>query len=131
VNDEMDRVPSPLDDLANEAFCYVTTTGRVSGRLHRIEIWFALDGSTLYMLSGGGNRSDWVRNLTKSPDVGVRIAHRELKGRARIVTDDLEQERARDLLVSKYQPGYGGDLGSWRNRALPVAVDLEVSGEDA
>jgi deazaflavin-dependent oxidoreductase (nitroreductase family) len=129
VNDEMDPVPTGLDDLVNDAFCYLTTIGRVSGRLHRIEIWFALDGSTLYMLSGGRDRSDWVRNLIKSPDVSVRIAHRELKGRARIVTDDAEQERARDLLVGKYQPGYGGDLGSWRNRALPVAIDLEVSVE--
>ncbi len=30
---------------------------------HEIEIWFADDDDTLYMLSGGGDRSDWVRNL--------------------------------------------------------------------
>jgi hypothetical protein len=26
-----------------EAFCYLTTTGRRTGRAHTIEIWFALD----------------------------------------------------------------------------------------
>ena len=113
-----------LDGFSNESFCYLTTTGRSSGNPHTIEIWFALEGSTLYMLSGGGRRSDWVRNLIALPEVTVRIAGRDLQGRARIVTDDAESQTARDLLVSKYQAGYAGDLASWRDRALPIAVDL-------
>jgi hypothetical protein len=36
-----------------------------------------------------------------------------------------EDELARDLLVEKYQPGYGGDLTGWRRSSLPVAIDLE------
>ncbi len=110
--------------LSGEAFCYLTTTGRVSGRPHTIEIWFALDGRTLYMLSGGGRRSDWVLNLTLAPDVSVRIGGRTFKGRARIVTDPSEEERARNLVHDKYRAGYGGDLSGWRETALPVAVDL-------
>jgi hypothetical protein len=54
--------------LAREDFCYLTTTGRVTGRPHTIEIWFALDGATLYMLSGGREHSDWVKNLKRTPD---------------------------------------------------------------
>jgi hypothetical protein len=34
--------------------------------------------------------------------------------------------RARDLLFNKYSPGYSGDLADWRERSLPIAVDLEV-----
>lgn len=37
---------------ADEDFCYLTTRGRVSGQPHEIEIWFAADGETLYMLAG-------------------------------------------------------------------------------
>jgi hypothetical protein len=33
-----------MDDPGAEPFCYLTTVGRVSGRPHTIEIWFALDG---------------------------------------------------------------------------------------
>jgi hypothetical protein len=40
-----------LRTLAGEDFCYLTTTGRVTGRPHTIEIWFALEGGTLYTLS--------------------------------------------------------------------------------
>src|SRR5437762_12235586 len=55
--------------FADEDFCYLTTTGRVSGKAHTIEIWFALHDNTVYMLSGGGEKSDWVKNLRHQPDV--------------------------------------------------------------
>ena len=117
-----------MDDLGDRPFCYLTTIGRVSGRPHTIEIWFALDGRTLYLLSGGGGRSDWVRNLRRHPEVTVRLGRRdaaEVPGTARVVEPGSdEDELARRLVVAKYQPSYGGDLSSWRRSALPVAVDL-------
>ena len=110
--------------FADEQYCYLTTTGRISGRSHRIEIWFAIDGGTLYMLSGGRDRSDWVKNLLRTPEVTVEIGTGIFAGRARTVTDEAEDERARRLVYEKYAPGYGGDLGGWRRSALPIAVDL-------
>jgi deazaflavin-dependent oxidoreductase (nitroreductase family) len=112
--------------LDAEPFCYVTTVGRVSGRRHTIEIWFSLHGGTVYLLSGGGRASDWVRNLEKMPDARVRIGGREFRGRARIVTAPDEDHLARELVFAKYQPGYGGDLSGWRNRALPIAIDFSA-----
>jgi deazaflavin-dependent oxidoreductase (nitroreductase family) len=121
--------PDAMDDPGQQPFCYLTTVGRESGRPHTIEIWFALKGSTLYLLSGGGDRSDWVRNLSARPAVTVRIGRRdaaELAGHARVVEPTTEEdELARRLVVGKYQPTYGGDLSSWRREALPVAVDLD------
>ena len=111
--------------MGEEDYCYLTTTGRVSGRPREIEIWFALEGGSLYMLSGGRDRSDWVRNLLKDPDVGVRIADQRLAGRARVVEDPAEDALARRLLFEKYSSRYGGDLDSWRKEALPVAVDFD------
>ena len=113
-------------DLSNEPFCYVTTTGRRSGRPHRIEIWFGWAGGTIYLLAGGGRRSDWVRNLLAAPVVPVRIGDRAFTGHGRLVADAEEDRRARDLVFGKYAPGYGGDLTSWRDRALPVAIDLDA-----
>ncbi len=114
-----------LRDLADESFCYLTTTGRVTGRPHEIEIWFALvpETHTLYMLSGGGERSDWVKNLRRNPEVKVRIAQGRLAGLAREARDAEEDELARRLLVEKYESS-PGRLESWRRRALPVVVDL-------
>jgi deazaflavin-dependent oxidoreductase (nitroreductase family) len=111
--------------LAREQYCYLTTRGRVSGRPHRIEIWLAIDSGTLYMLSGGGTRSDWVKNLRVTPAVTVELGTGTFDGRARIVRDTAEDGLARALLYDKYAPGYRGDLNHWRRSALPVAVDLD------
>jgi deazaflavin-dependent oxidoreductase (nitroreductase family) len=94
----------------------------VTGRPHEIEIWFALDGDTLYMLSDN-HGSDWVKNLRRTPEVTVRVAGEQLEGRARVVEDGEEDELARSLLVEKYESS-PGSLSSWRRTALPVAVDL-------
>jgi deazaflavin-dependent oxidoreductase (nitroreductase family) len=116
--------------FADEQFCYLTTRGRVSGRAHRIEIWFAIEAPTLYMLSGGGERSDWVRNLRRDPNVRVELGGVRFAGRARVVTEPAEQARARTLVHDKYAAGYSGDLTRWRRTALPVAVDLDDADAD-
>ncbi len=115
---------SSWSSFADEQVCYLTTRGRVTGHARRIEIWFALEGATLYLLSGGRDRSDWVKNLRVSPKVTVELGASVFAGRARIVADDDEQERARALVHDKYARSYGGDLSGWRRSALPVAVDL-------
>ena len=70
-----------------------------------------------------------MRNLRRDPAVSVRIAGATWAGRARIVEDAGEDERARALLFDKYAQGYSGDLDGWRRRALPVAIDLEASDD--
>lgn len=111
------------DTLADEDFCYLTTTGRRTGRPHMIEIWFAAEDGILYMLSGGRDRSDWVKNLIETPRVTIRIAGETFEGEARVVEDTEEDEPARRLLVEKYEKR-PGSLDNWRRTALPVAVDL-------
>ncbi len=113
------------DPVAEEAFCYVTTTGRRSGRPHTIEIWFGANGNTLYLLSGGGDRSDWVRNIRADPTVTVRVGAATREARGRIVTEPAEDALARRLLASKYQ-GWreGRPFSRWAATALPVALDL-------
>lgn len=117
--------------FVDEQFCYLTTRGRVSGQPHRIEIWFALEGSTLYLLSGGRAHSDWVKNLRKTPEVTVELGGEAFAGCARIVEDPGEDTRARALVHDKYAGGYGGDLSRWRRSALPIAVDLETATTEA
>lgn len=112
-------------ELADRDVCHLTTTGRRTGNPHRIEIWFGAHDGTLYLLAGGGRRSDWVRNLEVTPGVTVEIAERRWPAIARVVTDDGEERIARELLAAKYQ-GWkpGSPLSDWARTALPVALDL-------
>ncbi|MGZ9226091.1 MAG: nitroreductase family deazaflavin-dependent oxidoreductase [Anaerolineales bacterium] len=114
-----------LPRLAGEEYCYLITTGRLSGRPHQIEIWFGIQNNTLYLLSGGGEGSDWVKNLIKHPSVTVRIANYTFSGTARIVSDAKEDILARQLLAAKYQGWRAGrPLSEWARTALPVAIDF-------
>jgi deazaflavin-dependent oxidoreductase (nitroreductase family) len=117
---------------ATENFCYLTTRGRVTGQPHEIEIWFANDNhDTLYLLSGGGDRSDWVRNLRARPAVTVRIRETSYGATARVIDDPIEERRARTLVFDKYQPRNSGSLEGWRESALPIALDLTRSSHTA
>jgi deazaflavin-dependent oxidoreductase (nitroreductase family) len=95
----------------------------VSGKPHRIEIWFVLADETVYLMAGDRDRSDWVRNLMASPDVELEIGGRKRATRARVVDDDDEEDAlARRLMLEKYAPR-NGDLSTWGRTALVVAVE--------
>jgi hypothetical protein len=95
----------------------------VSGDPHEIEIWFALNDGMLYMLSGGGDRSDWVRNLRACPDVTIRLGEEARSSVGRVVTEPDEDALARRLLLEKYRPRYSGEREGWGRTSLPVAVE--------
>jgi deazaflavin-dependent oxidoreductase (nitroreductase family) len=114
-----------LANLTKEDYCYLITTGRVSGRPHQIEIWFGVQNRSIYMLSGSG-KSDWMKNLLKDPNVTVRIAKHDFTGTARIVKNEQEEMMARNMLADKYnERETDGSLSEWARTALPVAIDLK------
>ena len=114
-----------FERLADEDFAYLTTIGRRSGTPHRIEIWFALDGRRLFLLSGGGDSADWVKNIRRNARVRVQVGSRTVAARARIARAGAEDKRARELLDAKYMAWKRGKrLSSWARGATPVAIDL-------
>lgn len=126
--------PGPLTPaLAVEQFCYLETTGRVSGRTHTVEMWFGPDddGATIYCLSGGGDRSDWVRNLRAEPALRVRIGDVTFPARGRAVLGEAEEPAARRALAAKYYGWRDGPLPNrWSREALPVAIRLAPATTD-
>jgi deazaflavin-dependent oxidoreductase (nitroreductase family) len=114
-----------LKNLSAEDYCYLTTTGRVTGNPHEIEIWFGAGENSIYLLSGGGRDSDWVKNLLRNPAVIVRIAKTVFAGTARLVADPEEELAARYMLAEKYQEWEEErTLSEWARTALVVGIDL-------
>jgi deazaflavin-dependent oxidoreductase (nitroreductase family) len=115
-----------VTQLADHDFCYLTTTGRVTGRPHEIEIWFGARKDSLYLLSGGGRKADWVKNLLKNPSVRARIGNYTFHGEARLVEDKEEERMARYLLAEKYNElEEDNSPDEWARTALAVAIDLK------
>ncbi len=122
------------DRWAAEPYCYLTTVGRVSGRHHEIEIWFAAVSDTIYLMNGGGEgkaagQADWVKNVLARPAVHVRIGEEQFDGIAQPLTfDSAEHDQARELLVAKYATPES-DLADWRATGFPVSVVLMPAGD--
>jgi deazaflavin-dependent oxidoreductase (nitroreductase family) len=113
---------------ASEPYAYLTTIGRRTGRPHRIEIWFAVQDGRVYLLAGGRERADWVRNLQADPHVTVELGGEAYAGAARFLqTGTAEDLRARELLVGKYRKA--DELDTWGRTALPVVVEFAPDEE--
>jgi deazaflavin-dependent oxidoreductase (nitroreductase family) len=115
-------------DVAQTQFCYLETTGRVSGRRHTVEMWFAPgeDGATIYCLSGGGDRSDWVKNIRATPALRLRVGTTTFAARGRIILGQPEEVAARRALAAKYYGWRDGPLpNEWSRQALPIEIKLE------
>ena len=118
-------IAPPLTDVE---FCYLETIGRVSGRPHEVEMWYAVagEGDRLYLLSGGRDNADWVKNLRRQPRVRVRIAGVWYAGVAAVAEGGPDDLPARQALVAKYYGWRDGPLpNAWAREALPVAIRIE------
>lgn len=73
-------------------YLYLTTTGRLSGRPRRIEIWFTRHGGRYYLVAEHGRRAQWVQNLLADPAVRARVGTRSLRARARVVDRGAERD---------------------------------------
>ena len=80
---------------------FLTTVGRKTGSPHRIEIWFTAHDDRIYLISGGGTRSDWVKNLQVDPNVEFEVGAHRWRGTAKTV--DTPEHPARALLATRYQ----------------------------
>jgi deazaflavin-dependent oxidoreductase (nitroreductase family) len=96
-----ERSPGPQwpGRWAGEPLLYLTTIGRRTGRPHRIEIWFAAHDGGLYLLSGGRERADWVRNLRTHPQVTVELGDETRVGLAHVL------DRARANVMARTSAG--------------------------
>jgi deazaflavin-dependent oxidoreductase (nitroreductase family) len=131
AGDERESLGHRMEALAGEEYAYLTTTGRITGQPHEIEIWFAAHNQRLYLLSGGGERSDWVKNLRQESAVMLRLGGTTLRGRAQIIPPGSEDALARRLLAAKYEHWREGQpLSDWARTAKPVVIEVAESSRE-
>ena len=57
-----------------ETFLYLTTTGRKTGKPHKIEIWFVEHEGCYYLCAEKRNNADWVQNIRQNTAVQFYLA---------------------------------------------------------
>ena len=75
----------------------LTHTGRKSGLLRQTVLEVVshdTETGTFYVASGWGERSDWLKNIMKTPQVRVQVGNRRFKGKA----ERLPPEEASQVL---------------------------------
>lgn len=109
----------------DESFCYVTTRGRITGRPHEIEIWYVAHDGALYLMAGGGESADWVKNMRAERTVRVRLAGSEFDATAEVAPSGIDEDQIRRSMAAKYQ-GWeeGAALSEWARTALVVKLSL-------
>lgn len=96
-------------DPKPEPFLYLTTTGRRSGQLRTIEIWFTEFQGCFYCIAEY-ETSRWIGNIRANPAVTWRAGGREFTGSARVLDskrDAYACMMVQQLSRSKYGWGEG------------------------
>jgi hypothetical protein len=112
----------------------ITTTGRRTGRPHRIEIWFYCVGETNYLSGLPGKRS-WYANLQADPAFTLHLkhgVHADLPATARPITDPAERHRIlSDIVDDLNQPhnpariAQPTRLEDWENGSPLVEIQFD------
>jgi deazaflavin-dependent oxidoreductase (nitroreductase family) len=100
--------------LPPKGFGVLTTTGRKSGKKRRKCIRAIRRGEQVYIVSIGGARAAWLKNLQADPRVSLRIRGGRFKGSARELGEGPEVELAKTAYCETVNPFDYAECALWR-----------------
>ena len=113
--------------IAHDKVIDITTTGRTSGELRRIEMWYHhIDGHTY--ITGLPGKRDWYANMVAHPAFTFHLKESEqadLAATARPITEPAERE----IVLAKILKKLGradSELADWVERSPLVAVTFDA-----
>jgi deazaflavin-dependent oxidoreductase (nitroreductase family) len=85
----------------------ISVTGRKSGRLISIPVWFVLEGDKLYLLPVQGSDTQWYKNVLKNPSIRIDAGG----ANAEVKTVPITDAKQVASVVGKFRDKYGaGDV---------------------
>jgi hypothetical protein len=117
---------APMDEsLESAEYAYLTTIGHLTGRTHRIEIWFVAHDGSVWVNAGARESSHWVQNLMADRRLELQIGSRRWSAVATI-HPDLAEHPARRALAARYQGWEApAPLSAWATDGLLVQIEPE------
>ena len=115
--------------LAHGLTCDITTTGRISGKPRRIEIWYVMVDEHIYITGTPGPR-DWYANLLAQPRMVFHVkegAQADLAARATPITDAAERRQILGAVMrsNSWFRAQHYDLEAWVAGSPLVEVEFE------
>jgi deazaflavin-dependent oxidoreductase (nitroreductase family) len=80
----------------------ISVTGRKSGRLISIPVWFVLDDDKLYLLPVLGSDTQWYKNVLKKPSIRIDAGGAEAEVKVVPLTDAKQVSSVADKFRDKY-----------------------------
>jgi deazaflavin-dependent oxidoreductase (nitroreductase family) len=81
----------------------ISVTGRKSGRLISIPVWFVLEGDKLYLLPVQGSDTQWYKNVLKNPSIRIDAGG----ANAEVKTVPITDAKQVASVVGKFRDKYG------------------------
>ncbi|HKM76453.1 MAG TPA: nitroreductase/quinone reductase family protein [Candidatus Bathyarchaeia archaeon] len=91
-----------IESVKDKSTLKLTTIGRKTGLKRVTTIWFGILDGRLYVSSGRGEQSDWVRNIKNNAHIDFTIGEVRGQGIAAIIQDPNIKQRLRKLYWKKY-----------------------------
>ena len=80
----------------------ISVTGRKSGRLISIPVWFVLDDDKLYLLPVLGSDTQWYKNVLKKPSIRIDAGGAEAEVKVVPLTDAKQVSSVAGKFREKY-----------------------------
>jgi len=120
------EVASALERIKDGSNIEITTTGRRSGKPHTRPIWYVVDDGKILVQSGKDGKTDWYRNVKRTPAVTLKADGYTFRARGRLLTDPRDVERVRALFLDKYTSArILSWVGSGIGQGLPVELTID------
>ena len=119
-----------IQEFADKKVLYLTTIGRRTGLPRQIEIWLVVYRDHFYLLAETGEAAAWVKNIRCNPEVGVRIAERQIGAMARVLSREATAScgiRSLQLPIANMDGGTGCRSKSPRYRHARVIPSSQSS----
>ena len=109
------------DRLARYRQIKLSVTGRKSGKMISMPVWFVLEGEKLYLLPVRGSDSQWYRNVLKNPSIRIDARGVEAEFRA----TPISEAKTVKSVIEKFREKYGvSDVKKYYS-SLDVAVVIQ------
>ena len=111
------------DRLARYRQIKLSVTGRKSGKMISMPVWFVLEGEKLYLLPVRGSDTQWYKNVLQNPSIRIDARGVEAEFRA----TPISEAKTVKSVIEKFREKYGAkDVKKYYSK-FDVAVIFDLA----